>query len=509
MLLLARLTGVALTISLIAKFMPLSPALAASWTVAKDGSGNFATITAAANSTGLQPGDTVTVKAGTYPERVVLHRDGNSASPITFRANTGDSVNTYGFTVYAHYNRIEGFRVDAGPVKACNRSAGDYGLAIYGNHVEAIGNIVSNAGFAGIRTYGESENCRVAGNTVTRNGNAGLEIAGANHLVAGNDISHTLCSPCGVGEANGVFVYGSGHTFSHNYIHDITFADNPGYSPHIDAFQTFNTLPGDPGYGAVHDTVFEKNHILLMTEALSSSTTVFGWMMEDSVYNLAFQNNLVEAWGGLNFYGASPANVRIYHNTFRSSLNFAASKWPRALIFTRGNNIAIRNNIFTDYSYAHVELAGLSNFSGGYNLFWNSDGSAPGLVGYTTASTDLYRVNPLFVSAADYHLRPDSPAANTGHTGTLVADDYDGELRPQSGGFDLGFDEQALAASPAPPESPLPLEGDLDSDQKVNLSDFLLVLERLDFLPLANEDLNGDGRVNSSDLAVIIANWLP
>jgi len=65
----------------------ISPLLAATYYVAKDGSGNYSSIQAAADAVG--PGDKVIIKAGKYNEKVTIKTSGTSGNPIVFEGEGG------------------------------------------------------------------------------------------------------------------------------------------------------------------------------------------------------------------------------------------------------------------------------------------------------------------------------------------------------------------------------------------------------------------------------------
>src|SRR5437867_1390181 len=67
------------------------------------------TIQHAANYSSLTAGDTVTVQAGTYNERVSVTRSGSSGNLITFQAQ--GTVVTQGFNIQANYVKVDGFEM--------------------------------------------------------------------------------------------------------------------------------------------------------------------------------------------------------------------------------------------------------------------------------------------------------------------------------------------------------------------------------------------------------------
>jgi len=66
-------------------------------------------------------------------------------------------------------------------------------------------------------------------------------------------------------------------------------------------------------------------------------------------------------------------------------------------------------------------------------------------------------VNPIFLSAGDYHLSPSSPCIDRGNAYLSLNHDLDGEPRPWNGGFqDIGADEvSAVNPTPTPAVSPV------------------------------------------------------
>ncbi len=101
-------------------------------------------------------------------------------------------------------------------------------------------------------------------------------------------------------------------------------------------------------------------------------------------------------------------------------------------------------------------------FSGtvGYNDVWHNTPNNYSSTLTTLPITPAHDISldPLFVGsgnpAAFYHLRSDSPCIDRGTSAGLIPDhDYDGETRPYSATWDIGFDEFAVA--PAQPVRPV------------------------------------------------------
>lgn len=108
----------------------------------------------------------------------------------------------------------------------------------------------------------------------------------------------------------------------------------------------------------------------------------------------------------------------------------------RAIVLQGGATV-ITNTIFTSYTIGLERRGGTA--SEDYSLFFNVTTPTSGTVG---GGANRFTGDPAFVdpSADDYHLRWGSAALEVG-LDAGISTDFDGETRPQEGGFDLGFDE--------------------------------------------------------------------
>jgi hypothetical protein len=248
-------------------------------------------------------------------------------------------------------------------------------------------------------------------------------------------------------DADGMRFFGSGHIFRRNYIHDISQSDPENINPHIDSFQTWSGSYNE----AASDIIFEQNHVFLMSKAKISSVTVYSFMLAGAD-NITIKNNLLESWAGINTGGGGNSNLKIYNNTFRSSLTFNPNYSPRVIGLENVTSAEVYNNITIDYSWAHYYANGGSNISYDYNLMWNSNGTTPSLSGYTVQSNDKRSVDPKFIANfSDLHLQSISPAIDAGKTVSTVTNDYDGNPRPQGAGYDIGAYENTT--QPDPPKN--------------------------------------------------------
>jgi hypothetical protein len=140
------------------------------------------------------------------------------------------------------------------------------------------------------------------------------------------------------------------------------------------------------------------------------------------IYNNVMYNNGTPDGAGLGiqcYDGASGG--KYYHNTIYGSTG-------TGLITTAGcSGATFTNNI------SYLNAGG--NYSNG--------GSG------TTATTNLFGVDPTFVNAGaqNFHLDTGSTAINTGTCLSAVLTDYDGDARPSGGLCDIGFDEWVAAGA--------------------------------------------------------------
>lgn len=151
---------------------------------------------------------------------------------------------------------------------------------------------------------------------------------------------------------------------------------------------------------------------------------------------------------GIHIAGYSTvSNMKVYNNVIAWNGRSGIMLWMAM------DNIDIRNNIF----YNNAELGLLCYDAHGtgvvidYNLWY---GNPQGTINMTWAGSDvsytsgnnLIATYPYFVNdTCDYHLQPVSPAIDAGiPLSPVVADDLDGNVRPQGSGYDMGAYEYTV-----------------------------------------------------------------
>lgn len=475
------------------------------------------TIQKAANS--VSAGDTVYVAAGSYGESVSITKSGSSStSMITFIGSGETKLKT--FSVSGSYVAIKGFTLAA---TDCSWSGT---IDISGDNCLIDSNTIKDSTRQGIQVnYGADSNT-LKGNIIARVHVNGIMVVGSNNVIDSNDISDVRdnINGCSINtEANGIEFHGSGNTFVGNYIHDF-FKANQKNKPHIDAFQTQSDATNKKYAGK--DTVIERNRVFFgdtstntLEEAWDGSNTIYGFMFgassSDKATNITIKNNLIQSWGGFNVGGTGSGNmsgIKFYNNTFRSGSSFNASYWPRGINFDGISSYEMYNNIFVDFSYAHIMVSNGSTGSAGNNIFWNSNGTQPAFYSYTKTSTDKV-VNPGFISNfSDLHLASTSPAINAGYTLSTVKNDLDGNSRPQGSTYDIGTYESSgtSTATTSPTTAPTVKLGDGNSDGNVDETDYAIWLSGLGKTTTSGPsvgDFNSSGKVDGIDYVIWLNNY--
>ena len=155
--------------------------------------------------------------------------------------------------------------------------------------------------------------------------------------------------------------------------------------------------------------------------------------------------------GSTNNGPAGRGTVHIYNNTFYDCGRRGNSDSGFISIRTAGSlSFELKNNIFYSVSSEPYFTAGsdTSTVTGSNNLFFGA-GPGPSFLAGNLSS------DPKFVNlgATNFRLLAGSPAIDAG-VNTGIPTDFDGVLRPQGGGFDLGafeFSSRSAALQPNPP----------------------------------------------------------
>jgi parallel beta-helix repeat protein len=149
---------------------------------------DYSTIQEAINNAG--DGDTISVKAGTYYEHVVVNKTISLVGEDN-RTTIVDANGTgRGFSISRGYVNITGFTIR----KCGSVYAQDAGVWIEGTgHCNIFGNNVTENNFFGISVWGAPSN-NITGNIVSKTKVMGIHIkTGSNNIVSGNQIEDYYC----------------------------------------------------------------------------------------------------------------------------------------------------------------------------------------------------------------------------------------------------------------------------------------------------------------------------
>jgi chitodextrinase len=426
-------------------------------------------------SRAVAPGDVVMVRGGVYLQTVGISSKGTASARITFQSypgekaivdGTGTAPGTDLFTLYqAEYVDVVDFEVRNSTriginVYSCKSirvrdndthhhirngiyiGASSMGVSkdivIDGNQVhdtvlENENHIFVNGGWAGGLALSKTEGGAITNNKVYRNYGEGLGTGLSKHiLVEGNEVSDAY--------SGYIYIESSGFiTVNKNFLYNT--GDTRFYR---------NGHPG-PGIGVANET-----WDIVLPEA-GSNLTVTNNIVKNTRWG--FYYGSFDTGGGLKnsvvanntFYRATDALIRISLDTHSGSL--------------------VTNNIFYQVGNGMTQVAG-AGVAYKNNLWY---GGTPQT--QAAGSGDLYG-DPQFLNAggtraADYKLRPISPAVHTAIETAAPAADYFGATRTAS--FDMGAHEQSVelgngAPAAQMPEAPTSVRATAANSSTVSLS---------------------------------------
>jgi len=391
------------------------------YTVKKDGTGNFTTIQACSNA--AVAGDTCVVYAGTYAGWNQT-TSGSAGSPITFQKNPGDTVViNSGITLgSASYITIGGILASQGfEITGVTSWTTMSHVIIQNNYVHNTSARCFQAPLSG--NYQAASFNAFLNNTITYCDNAtaqGILMEGNNNLFDGNTISHV---------EDGIALYGGNNVVRNNHFGPV-LASEYG-SAHPDALESSATcVPGNTDIPLTR-LVFENN-----TVQDWGASNAHGFLLRD-VNSCGQANQIIRYNKYINigsYYMANDTNSigeRIYNESVRwtGTQDYEANSW------TNGDtNAKVINNIFMDMSNLsgvswcmYVDSSSMPGFVEHNNICYNDNysgawhGPSTGTGPSNYDSTDKLNLNPLFTSASDLHLQAGSQAIGAGGPLTNVA----------------------------------------------------------------------------------------
>lgn len=308
-----------------------------------------------------------------------------------------------------------------------------------------VGCIVASGSLTALSTQGNPANHVIITNCYLEGAYQGLRLSGTNS--ATGDIED---------------FYIANNVFKHQEIAAIQILDVKNFTlEHNDIDSVTSSALASNGIMLNRVNDYTLNANLIKKDGGSGLKLTAGNKGYTTSQNSMISNNMILNHGGVSLSPTNYENTSIYNNTIVSGTS--------APILTNSHTaVDIRNNIFASGgSYAFRSQASFTsadilennlyftNESDKYRILatvyqdlvaWQTN-----MTGHNTTSIEA-TVMPFFVSPTDLHMAYDLNAHDNGVDVGLLTD-FDGEIRPQGAGFDIGADEFILPSCPYP--SPL------------------------------------------------------
>ena len=356
----------------------------------------FKTIQKAADLT--NPGDTILIKNGLYPE-VVITRSGTASAWITYKAHPGHypkiqlpQSSWYGILIQngASYIEIKGFEIIGNNAKITL----DYAMSQTKNTLNPLtsGNGISIEGRADYSS-GHPHHIRILNNKIHDCGGAGIGALEADYItVEGNEVfNNAWYSPYGT----------SGISLGHNW----RFDRHTGYKMFIRKNKTYNNRQHIPWIET--GTITDGNGIIIDDTRNNHNNSKLG------VYTgrTLVENNITYNNGGSGIHTFSSDHVDIVRNT--AYLNNQSPEIKHGQIFANmSSDVKILRNILYAPSDKYINGNNQNtNVTYDHNIYANS--ALIKVKGPNDILADPKFVNP---SIADFRLQANSPAIGKGFT---------------------------------------------------------------------------------------------
>jgi hypothetical protein len=393
-----RVRAAFLAATLLALFVAFqSRAHAATYIVGS--SGNYSSIQACLNV--VQPGDTCSIRGGTYNESLRLTRSGAAGNPITITnygsetvtVNSGNSKTLEVANLNVDYYTIDGLRlITSGSGGMADSSVDLRGGWISNNQPGQTGGnngfILRNCYVQGsVTIYGSDnivENCTIDGNNQWGTGIFERGGVSNRNVFRGNIIRNFpgsngrgIWSQAGTSYAviEDNVVYNIGHygldfdgaNFAiHNGVmrgNTVYNINGPGWA--VGIFLE-NCLDCDIDGNTIHDT--KAPAIAIETYGKNCGFEADEEFRDDFV-NTIFRNNVISNSSD-GIYAISTRGVYIYNNTINDVSNFGIHMIENCGWTTR--DFTIRNNIISNAKHSIATQGGSSGLTISDNLFYNS-----------------------------------------------------------------------------------------------------------------------------------------
>lgn len=374
----------------------------------------------------LTAGDMVYIKEGTYNERVIPQNSGSPGNYITYAAYPGHVVSIDGTGVSVYPEGL--FRIDGKNYIKVS------GLRIENYHPE-------NGACHGIHARNNCNHIIIENNYVKNTGGCGIYAKYSdNVIIDNNEVSYTNLDPAWDKEVislHGVDTFEVKNNHVHhvnhigidakadclngkiyrNYVHDLGIYDGRGQlGIYID--------------GAYNIDVYEN-----VIHDISGGGLVLGLERPqyDDLEKINVYNNIVyDSEFGIMLWAFPGTEEYVKNLKFINNICYKNDKDGIYIGDLPIENIITRNNIVSNNGRYQIQKVGsITGLTVDHNLI---DGSTQ------ITGDDYVEGNPKFVNPAvgNFHLQEDSPAIDSGSSVDAPSVDYDGNLRPQGAGYDIG-----------------------------------------------------------------------
>jgi len=457
-------------------------------------------------------GDTVMIRAGTYPEEVWIqgrYGEGGSEATgyLTIQAYPGEEVilNNQNLTVEAGWVKVIGLHfiwpATLGAVDWWNKD----NPSLPKGTKDPARNAADHVDFVNNRFTGPYNNYAGA-----------LNHMGTNSLIEGNILDLQYGSD---GNRHGIYVLGGTDNIADNIIvRNNIIKHISGFGIHLyderkqdcDAPKTISNITIENNY--IEDCKY--GGLIVATGSYTRwDGTTNCWQGGVNIKKVVVRNNTIVNTGNyamsVNYAGDGIDNVSFLNNTIYNTANNTSygGIWTRESIACTPSsnalckpitNITFKNNIvhLNNTVGWHINNnANTQEVTASNNLFW----PAPTRLRNITDS-GLVLGDPLFVSIPDnnFHITSYSPAKDKGLLLQDVLTDGDGVSRPQGAGYDIGAYEYVSGVTYP--------KGDVNQDNSVDILDVQKLVNIILGQDTATSpaDINQDSSIDVLDVQEVV-----
>jgi len=388
----------------------------------------------------LTAGDTVYIRAGTYPERVLPQHSGSPGNEITYAAYPGETATMDGTGIALPDDLAGLFEV-----------AGRSYIRVSGLHVVNAGPHADNAGIL----VSDSDHITIENCATFHTASSGIAVWGSQQVI----IECSTVEQAGLGGGQECITIAGTSNFE---VRDNTVLDCQKEG--IDA------KDGSSNGLITHNVVNRPHAVGIYVDAWDKPThdiTVSRNLVFDSVEGAGFA--VASEMGGLLSNIRLENNIAHHNYTYGIEISYCCIEshpmdgiiivnntlygngvgWGGGIIAdnAQAQNVVIRNNIAGQNLTFQLAVAAdvpVGNVTVDHNLIDGYRGYEDEVYGEDYVEGDPQFVNP---AHGDFHLQPGSPAVDAGSAADAPRVDLDGDPRPGGAGYDIGADEYAARLS--------------------------------------------------------------